>query len=93
MDIREVVAGSFEMSAFAEVDLPRVMIIGDSGIFVENYLALCGYRSESIKLATKLGIMEFSGDGFEIRMMKENSIYISGKLGAMKISGREKGYI
>lgn len=90
MDIREVVAGSFEMSVFSEVDLPRVMIMGDSGIFVENYLALCEYKSDSIKLATKLGIMEFSGAGFEIKMMKQNNIYISGKLVGMKISGREK---
>ena len=85
MDIREVVSGSFEIPAEVAFDLPRIMILGDGSIFVENYLALAEYKRDSVKLVTKLGLLEFSGDGFEISMMKQNNIALKGKFYGLRI--------
>lgn len=85
MDIREAVSGSFEIPVDVAFDLPRIMILGDGSIFVENYLALAEYKRESVKLVTKLGLLEISGDDFEIRMMKQNNIALGGKFYGLKI--------
>lgn len=85
MDIREVVSGSFELPVQVAFDLPRIMILGNGCIFIENYLALAEYKKTSVKLATKLGLLEISGDDFEIKVMKQNNIAIYGKFSGLKI--------
>lgn len=85
MDIREVVSGSFEMPAQVAFDLPRIMILGDGSIFVENYLALAEYKKNSVKLVTKSGLLEISGDDFEIKVMQQNNIALCGKFYGLKI--------
>ena len=85
MDIREVVSGSFEIPAEVAFDLPRIMVLGDGSVFVENYLALAEYKKDSVKLVTKLGLLEISGDDFEIRVMRQNNIALSGKFYGLKI--------
>ena len=52
---------------------------------MENYLALAEYKQNSVKLATKLGLLEISGDDFEIKMMNQNNIAIYGKFSGLEI--------
>lgn len=80
MDIKEVVWGSFELPLEVTINMPRIMILGNREIFVENYIALAEYKKDRIKLITKLGMTEIAGDNFEIILMKQNNIAIRGNV-------------
>ena len=80
LDIKESVISGFGVASESVLDTPKIMIIGKSEIYVENYLALCEYNSGCIRLITKLGMTEIQGEGFEISQMKENNIIIKGKI-------------
>ena len=92
MDIKEAVLGSFGFPIDVVLDTPKIMIIGEGQVFVENFHALAEYKKDRIKLVTKLGIVEFSGRDFEIKVMKENNIAIIGKIMSIRIAGEEKSW-
>jgi len=52
---------------------------------VENYITLAEYKRDIIRLTTKLGVLEISGSGFEITVMKDKNIAITGKLNGLRL--------
>ena len=85
LDIKEAVAGSFGTVSSLGQELPRIMIIGRSEIYVENYLTLAEYNPDRIRLITRLGMAEINGGGFEIVQMKEHHIIINGKILGLRL--------
>ena len=85
MDIRDVVLGSFGLPIEVALEMPRVMVLGNGEIFVENYQALAEYKKDCIRLITRLGMTEISGENFEIMAMRDNNIAIKGKVSGIRL--------
>ena len=85
MDIRDVVLGSFGLPTDVALEMPRIMVLGNSEIFVENYQALAEYKKDCIRLITRLGMTEILGENFEILAMKDGNIAIKGKILAVRL--------
>ena len=85
MDIKDAVLGSFELPLDVAFDVPKIMVMGNNQIFVENYVALAEYKRDNIKLITKQGMTEICGNNFEIKVMKEKNIAISGIIESIRL--------
>ena len=85
MDIRDVVLGSFGLPTDVALEMPRIMVLGNSEIFVENYQALAEYKKDCIRLITRLGMTEILGENFEILAMKDGNIAIKGRILAVRL--------
>ena len=85
MDIAKKISDAFELPYDVSLEIPKIIVLGDKQIYVENYLKLIEYKSEIIRLKYKSGIIEISGTGFEINAIGVGNIILSGKISAVKL--------
>ena len=85
MDVVKAISDSLEISADILFDIPRIVMIGDMKVHIENYTALLEYKKDNIKLKYKSGVIEICGQDFEIKIIGEGNIVISGKIGLVKL--------
>ena len=85
MGIAETIADTLEISDEILFEIPKITIIGDTKVRVENYTALLEYKKEDIKLKYKSGVIEICGENFEIKSICEENIVVSGKISMVRL--------
>ena len=61
------------------MDLPKITIIGDNEITIENHEGIESFEDECIKIKTNNGILTIEGQNFEILYIASETIVLSGK--------------
>lgn len=61
------------------MDLPKITILGDSEITIENHKGIESFENECIKVKTNKGVVEIEGINFEILYIASETIVLSGK--------------
>lgn len=61
------------------LNLPKITVIGDEEILIENHKGIESFENEFIKIKTKCGVVEIAGKNFEILYIAAETIVISGK--------------
>lgn len=61
------------------MDLPKITIVGDSEITIENHEGIESFEDECIKIKTNNGIIKIEGQNFEILYIASETIVLSGK--------------
>lgn len=87
--IADIVSDSFDVCIDIALDMPKIMILGDDSIFIENYLALCEYKENCIRLMTRIGLLELFGSELKIERMQENNIIIKGRIFKLLLGDRD----
>ncbi len=85
MDIKELISQKLEIPADVVMDIPKITIVGENEVFIENYVALCECKNNIISLKYKGGIIEISGENLIIRAIGEGDIMIFGKIACVKL--------
>ena len=85
MDIAKAVSDALEMPYDIMLVIPKITIVGNKSIHIENYTALIEYKKENIKLKYKGGVIEICGRDFEIKTIGEGNVVISGKISSIKL--------
>lgn len=85
MDIAKAVSDALEISADILFDIPKIVVLGDAKVHIENYTALVEYKKENVKLKHKGGIIEICGQNFEIKAIGEGNIVVCGKIDTVKL--------
>jgi sporulation protein YqfC len=66
------------------LDLPRMTMIGNQILMVENHRGLLHFSSEHLKLAIHNGVLELLGSEFIIRAISSDEISIEGRIDELK---------
>ncbi|MFD1038520.1 sporulation protein YqfC [Virgibacillus byunsanensis] len=67
------------------LELPRITLIGQVHIYVENHQGLVVYSDSELKLKIKnKGFVQVSGSSFVIKMMLPEEILLEGKITDIK---------
>ncbi|MEX2462404.1 MAG: sporulation protein YqfC [Paenibacillaceae bacterium] len=66
------------------LDLPRMTMIGNQRIMIENHRGLVHFSSEHLKLAIHNGVLELLGSELMIRTISTEEISIEGQIDAFK---------
>jgi sporulation protein YqfC len=66
------------------LDLPRLTLIGNRKLFVENHRGLVYFSSEHLKLAIHNGLLELLGRDLMIRTITAEDISIEGLINELK---------
>lgn len=61
------------------MDLPKITIVGDNEITIENHEGIESFEDECIKIKTNNGIIKIEGQNFEILYIASETIVLSGK--------------
>ena len=85
MDIARKISEVLEIPPETVINIPKITIVGNERVHVENYIALLDYKKENIRLKYKDGVIDILGENFEIRAIGEENIVISGRIHCVKL--------
>ncbi len=60
------------------LELPRITMIGQIHVYIENHKGLVVYSDTELKLKTNKGYVQISGSSFVLKMMVPEEILLEG---------------
>lgn len=78
--LREKFTEVLELPKELILDLPKLTIVGNKDMMIENYKGVIEYGSARIRVNTGLGVLRITGEGLAIREITSEDIIISGKI-------------
>ncbi|MGB9791646.1 MAG: sporulation protein YqfC [Thermacetogeniaceae bacterium] len=65
------------------LDLPRITVVGDIQVFVENHKGIIEYTPEKLRISTSIGELQIEGTGLALRCIQPDEIGVDGKIRAV----------
>lgn len=65
-------------------NLPKVTLIGNMQVLLENHRGIIEYSAEKVRIAINSGEMEITGEGLFIRNINRDEISLDGDISAIK---------
>ena len=62
-------------------DMPRITLIGNKELYIENHCGVLYFSSEQLKLALAKGALEITGQGLVIRNILGQELAVEGVIG------------
>ncbi|NSW91803.1 MAG: sporulation protein YqfC [Firmicutes bacterium] len=84
MDFKEKLAEVLELPKEVVLDVPKITMIGNSSLVVENYKGIVEYGNERIRVNTAKGLVKIQGDCLTIREITSEDIVVMGKIGSLE---------
>ncbi|WP_244833283.1 sporulation protein YqfC [Clostridium sp. BJN0001] len=75
----EKIFTKFDFPEDVSMDIPKVIILGNNQITIENHKGIMSFERNNVKINSKIGTVSIDGEEFEIIFIGENTITISGK--------------
>ena len=66
------------------LDLPKLTIVGNGDMMIENYKGIIEYGSARIRVNTGLGVVKITGIGLQIKEITSEDIILSGKIHSLE---------
>lgn len=82
-NIKENVSNALEIPKDILLDLPRITLIGNLQVSIENHKGIIEYSNEYIRVKIKDGIIKVSGMDLIIKTIITEEIIISGKIASI----------
>ena len=76
---REIIAETFDLPKDIVLNVPKITIIGNDEITIENNKGIILFYRNVIKVNTKVKAINIEGENFEILYIGDSTITISGK--------------
>ncbi len=78
--LREKFTEMLELPKELILDLPKVTIVGNGDMMIENYKGVMEYGSARIRVNTGIGVMKITGAGLLIKEITSEDIILSGEI-------------
>lgn len=75
---REKVLSKLDFPPDIAMDLPKIIVIGNRQITIENHKGILVFENDLIKINSRIGTVSVKGNNFEILFIGETSISVSG---------------
>ncbi len=85
MDIAKKISEVLEIPPEAMLNIPKITVVGKERVLVENYTALLEYKKDNIRLKYEGGVIDILGKNFEIKVIGEENIAVSGEIASVKL--------
>lgn len=80
---RQKLAGTFELPKDIVLDLPRVTILGDLQLSIENHRGIILYSPERVVVAMSKGRILVAGKGLMIGVIHEEELTVAGLIDSL----------
>ena len=84
--LMEKTAQLLELPADVLAGVPRLELIGDSELRMENHRGILAYGGEEIHVSGGAYIVKISGQGLELRVMTELELLITGRIEQVRLA-------
>lgn len=80
VNIREKMTELFELPKEIVLDLPKITMVGNNNIIIENYKGIVEYDNNNIRVNTSNGIIKIDGGSLVIREITSEDLLIEGNI-------------
>lgn len=77
--VKEYLADKLDLSRDVILDIPRIVVTGDSEIIIENHKGIILFEENEVRINSQLGQISILGKEFEILFMGGSTLTMSGK--------------
>lgn len=84
--LRGKIADTLELPKDIVMDVPKITIIGNVQLNIENHLGIVEYTSRTIRINTCIGMFKINGEDMIIRSIASDEIVIEGIIENLDIS-------
>jgi sporulation protein YqfC len=85
--LRAFVARFFELPEDLLLDLPRLTLVGDVQLLVENHRGIRAFRPERVVIVTARGPLVVEGDELVIGAVDPESVVVTGRIARIAYGG------
>lgn len=82
----EKTAEVFDLPADAVAGLPKLELVGDKELRVENHRGILAYGSEEIHVSGGAFLIKIAGEGLELRAMTGLELLVTGRIAQITLS-------
>ena len=75
---KQKILNSFDFPKDISMELPKIIVIGNKEITIENHKGLIVFENNIVKIGSRIGAITISGSNFEILFIGDSTITISG---------------
>ena len=68
------------------MDLPKIVIVGDVQVFIENHRGIIIYTAEQVKVNTTLGEVKIEGSDLTLKNILPDEIMVEGRIKSISFS-------
>ncbi|OBR63094.1 sporulation protein YqfC [Paenibacillus oryzae] len=83
--LRKMTAELLDMPQDVVYDLPRLTMIGDRQLYIENHRGVVRFSSELLRLALSKGQLEVRGSDLVIRTIWSEEVFIEGLISGIEL--------
>jgi sporulation protein YqfC len=84
-------ADVLEMPEELALDLPRITLVGNINLNVENHKGIISYSASEVRLRVSDGYLIARGSGFALRSINKTDIFLEGEISNLAIVLDNKG--
>jgi len=78
--VKKGIADLLELPRDIVLDLPKITLVGNLQLYIENHKGIIEYSSGIVRINTKAGILAVTGAGLTIRTIVVEEIIIVGQI-------------
>ncbi|RFU71685.1 sporulation protein YqfC [Peribacillus saganii] len=78
--IKQLMVNTMDLPQDVMMDLPRITIIGQLHIYIENHRGLLAFADNEVRLMLKKGQLLIKGESFVIKTILPEEIMLEGKI-------------
>lgn len=87
--LRAKVAGALELPSEVALDLPRLTIIGNLQVSIDNHRGLIEYTPELVRVGMNAGQLIIHGADLTISFVRNEDLLVTGKLRSVEFADGE----
>jgi len=86
---KETIANKLELPRDIMLDIPKITILANNEINIENHKGIVIFEEEEIKINSNIGPISIYGNNFNILFIGGNTITLSGNFKSVVYEGHE----
>ena len=90
--MKKWIANHMQLPADVMMDLPRITMVGQLHIYIENHQGVLRFSNQELRLLLKQGQLLIKGSGFVLKTILPEELLLEGKIDqVMFIDDKEEG--
>jgi sporulation protein YqfC len=82
--LEQILGDMLELPKDLVLDLPRLVVIGQRELYLENHKGIIEYGDCCIKINLSRGLLEIEGEGLEIKLIMPDEVTITGLIKSLR---------
>ncbi|HWI55357.1 MAG TPA: sporulation protein YqfC [Desulfobacteria bacterium] len=78
--LQQRVANFLDLPGDLMMDLPKVVLVGDIQVHIENHRGILVYTTEKVRVDTTLGNLEITGNDLSLKNILPDEIMVEGRI-------------